>query len=884
MAWWRRIAHLGRRTKGGAAIVLPEGGRSSIEPAATLGEVAGDLLAISSGQMPYDPRLLEALEVQSTFNPTVSQAVKLLTGTANTGHDLVIEGPVGQVERAQELIGGLAPRLYRAGAGADGLISHYLRQLVVTGALSSEDVLTPDLAGVHEVALIPPRQIRFRWDDGEWAAFQRASRLGLTNQEVRLNPTTFAYLAIRTEDGYPPYGIPPFAAAIQALGVEKDILKDLASAAHNSGLMGVNQVKVPTPEKRYDETEAQYQARVTALMQAHELGYRKALGHRGSGWLISPNDHELVHHNISAAASQVKQLYMLSLQLLMSSLGIDPAMFGWSMSTTETYAGVVFNLMVRESKQYQRVVKRRMERTYGLHLLLGGVAAEVSLKWKGQPDLKPQEAAQAEKIRAEVVWGNLERGLIGPDRAAQELGYDEVYAPDLAGQAGAGSQVKRAGRMRLVLSFDRATGAYQPPRLAVLAKLDGDDEAAERAAQAEADQWVQRYRQELAPLAAGIRERVADAVADLLAESRVLDQAEFGRVVMQALEEGYATGWATDEALATVKRAVEPMYRHYRLVSDLATGEKLAWTWGGPEVRVLNFSSQLDQFFLSKFITNQDAQAKALAFLREQYLEKGSGLFGRSDPNMLKAFRNALGEELAGLDERQIQRIVDTGVQRLRAWAAVQQLQEAGVVYAEIWAILDQRTSAICREMHGRVIKVADAVAEIDRLSGLSPAAFAAQLAPLDPRLVRLQGSAGQLLPPYHPHCRSLVKMALEAPPAPSEPPEGLNQEQERAWEYWHSLPAKAQAARVAAARDALTELLPADLAGDAEQVLREAGELHVKVLQTGNLRLGLASGQAEAWRLDEVDMDWPGAPAVLELMGAAARPGLAGAGWLRVE
>ncbi len=46
------------------------------------------------------------------------------------------------------------------------------------------------------------------------------------------------------------------------------------------------------------------------------------------------------------------------------------------------------------------------------------------------------------------------------------------------------------------------------------------------------------------------------------------------------------------------------------------------------------------------------------------------------------------------LDSSQIQRIVDTTVQRLRNWANVQQLAEAGPFGPRFWAILDGRTPA----------------------------------------------------------------------------------------------------------------------------------------------------------------------------------------------
>ncbi len=190
--------------------------------------------------------------------------------------------------------------------------------------------------------------------------------------------------------------------------------------------------------------------------------------------------------------------------------------------------------------------------------------------------------------------------------------------------------------------------------------------------------------------------------------------------------------------------------------------------------------------------------------------EEGSGLFGRQDPAALERFRRAVGGELQLLDDRAVGMIVDTSVQRLRCWASVQQMHEAGTQWLEIWAILDGRTSAICREMHGRIISVGQAAAAVDWLASLEPGAFAVQLRnrPAEDDLVaeiRRRGTealgSAHLLPPYHPRCRTRVKRAAGPPPSPGLPPEGLNAEQERAWSYWQGLPEKARPGPADAAR-----------------------------------------------------------------------------------
>jgi hypothetical protein len=218
-----------------------------------------------------------------------------------------------------------------------------------------------------------------------------------------------------------------------------------------------------------------------------------------------------------------------------------------------------------------------------------------------------------------------------------------------------------------------------------------------------------------------------------------------------------------------------------------------------------------------------------------------------------------------------MQRIIDTSVQRLRCWAAVQQMAEAGAVWAQVWAILDGKTSPICREMHGRLIRVADAAAEVKYLSGLSPAAFEAQVGIANDAVVRREGLAGlqarnQLLPPYHPNCRTRVKLALEDPSA-APMPEGLSDEQQRAWRYWRDLGPAAQRARLADAADAEFKIGKKGRhaykhleVGDYDQATRELlsnpQRVLVRMEANGNYQLGLMTGDEKNWRFGIIDLN----------------------------
>jgi len=891
---------------------LPPTGRSSAPPKEELSGWVSSLWTTYQGLQPYDPQVLGLLERLSLYSPIVSQAVKLLAGTVNTGHDLIMEGPKRQAAQAQELLGDLARTLYRRSAGVDGLVNHYTRQLAVTGALASEDVLQPDFSGVRQAVLLPASTVKFKLREGEWTPHQKAPDIA---EPLELNPHTFAYYALDTLEGHPPYGLPPFLSVIEQEDLLQEILSNLRWYAKKLGLYGLVGIKVKPPERRPGETEQEFQTRaqqhLNRVAQAYDQAYK-------NGMFVYPDSHEFDVKNVSTGAHPVSKIIQNIEQLMMNSLGIDPAMFGRSFSTTETYAGVVYGLLLRYAAQYQRLIKRRLERTYRLALALAGLwAVEPQLQWNPQPELKPSEAADAEQTRVDVAIKKAEKGIITPDQAAQELGYESaadaerlLAAPAVAG---AGGQL-----VRLVLSSD-GRGGYSRPRLSLAA--DGPpDEEIERRVQAEADGRAARYTGEALGLASPIRETALDTVEELLATSPELTETEFVSQVHAALAQAYRAGWAAPGVKEAVTQLVEPIYRQYRLLSDLAGAGRKEWTWGGSEQRVLNFSGRLDQHFFGKYLDNDGARRRAMKVLKEQWLDKGAGLFGRTDPEAIAAFRAELDEELRLLDSGQIARITDTTVQRLRNWANVQQLAEAGAVWATVWAILDGRTSSICREMHGRKIQVAAARAEVDYLSGLTPDQFEAHLkkgGALQPESVRAGGvdslaARGNLVPPYHVRCRTRLKLSMDPPPEPGEPPEELNAAQERAWRYWEGLPEQAKAHRITdAAQGAWRNdktlkhhaRVHPEVAADAEGYRAALKSLQaspdrvlLRMDPAAGLQMALVKGGQKDWRMAIIDLDQrvgAGAAGVKTLYGPDAKydfdwsqekARLAPRGWVEVE
>jgi len=173
---------------------------------------------------------------------------------------------------------------------------------------------------------------------------------------------------------------------------------------------------------------------------------------------------------------------------------------------------------------------------------------------------------------------------------------------------------------------------------------------------------------------------------------------------------------------------------------------------GLKDERAINWLANTDGFYVGKIFPEYEDDIVKL--LKEWTLESG---LGSRDAAVL--LRENLGKTL----ETKLypyERVVRTSATRIRNWSRIYAYDEIGIVEVEIYAMMDERTSAICREMDGKVFRVEQVIGHIekvmaapsDQLPELNPFPTLDQ-AKLDPETLIAQH--GISLPPYHVNCRS---------------------------------------------------------------------------------------------------------------------------------
>lgn len=463
---------------------LPEGGRSSVEDTSVNGRLSKALGPWSTESPLISFEMLKTLKTLWVFNPDLSQFVANIIHLANTGHQVLVDATTdAKSEAVVNRLNESASRIYRNGAGVDGLINAYLAQVAWSGAISSEDVV--NLAGqrVEEVVLVPVEQIRFRYEEGKYAPYQQLD--GLTSVRtgglIKLNPETYRYYALQTIENSP-YAKPPATAAVNMItGAQTDAVDNISWIVKKFGILGLVSVGVTPPTRKPSEAEHEFQSRAATYLARVKASLD---GNLNKGLLVTYKDQKVEHSPVTQSGQGAYEIFRVVEEQVMSGLAMQPAFFGRTDSTTETYADVVYNLLLAQIGNIQRLAKRRQEATYRMDLRLAGIEVDgVSLQFNRAQARDPQKEASAKQSNWQTVKEKVQEGLISPDEGAQELGYETWFDPELlslSSEAADSMSAQRAnaGRSLAAFRFDRHSQRYRftPSRIVVARETSEADE------------------------------------------------------------------------------------------------------------------------------------------------------------------------------------------------------------------------------------------------------------------------------------------------------------------------------------------------------------------------------------------------------------------------
>lgn len=384
-------------------------------------------------QLPW--QILDYVEILSTYNPDYSQAVENIKMLANSGHEVYVEAASDlEVRRTKELLETKAKFFQEPHGGVDGIIDKLLDQAATYGAMCGEWVLNDDLTDVVDFVDINPKKIRYFWieEEQKFAPFQKVTTLQAeeakkNGQEtrggcVRLNEITFRYYAF---DAAPesPYGTPPFLAALANIAIQRDMVHNMAQIVKKIGLLGVVDLTVERLAPLPGETDSAYEARAGEYLDAY---VQIAEDMVKDGGLVHFDDVAANTWQIGGNAAGATNIHKANEEMVFSGLKSMPSVQGRSYSTTETYAGVAYEIILRNCNKYQRAIKRMIESGYWLVAVLNGrTPTKISLNFNNNRSLNRLTEAQAEKQEIQNAFMLWLLGIIDQLGVAHRLGYNE---------------------------------------------------------------------------------------------------------------------------------------------------------------------------------------------------------------------------------------------------------------------------------------------------------------------------------------------------------------------------------------------------------------------------------------------------------------------------
>ena len=367
------------------------------------------------------------------FLQNLSLAIQDMVQLTNTGHNIYFDNstPAPMVKKMRDEINTAGKEWVPGGAGTNSLVNKFLTQLLVGGAMSAEWVPNELLDGLDQVALLNPETIEISVNKrGKFVFYQKPlivpiDRLAKENL-IKLNPLTYKYVAMGgdTED---PRGIPPLVSALEDLGIQRDMMKNIRFIIKQVGILGFIELLMDKPTQNGKENEVSYEARLKRLLTEAKTNLTKGTS---DGVLVGfQDDHEYNFHSTSANISGLDSLYGLNQKMVANGLKYSGSFLGTTEST-DTNITIVFTKMLSQLKNMQLLVKTMLEFGYTLHLRLKGYNFK-NLTVEFNPstisdDLKLQQAMEIKIRNHRTLYSD---GIISLEEYADALGYEK---PDQA--------------------------------------------------------------------------------------------------------------------------------------------------------------------------------------------------------------------------------------------------------------------------------------------------------------------------------------------------------------------------------------------------------------------------------------------------------------------
>lgn len=360
----------------------------------------------------------------------VGIAVHDLVLLTNTGFTIDFDPGVSpdQRDKMRKEINSASKTWVEGGSGLHTLINRLTGQIIIAGAISNEWVPKKDLSGIDFVTLVNPEDILFGLNKrtGRYEPYQYPKFVltGATTDPLHgpipLNEVTYKYFGF-LGDTDSPYGNPILISALRDLGIQEDMLKNIAFIVKQFGLMGFVSLLLQKPSQNKDENETAYRARLTKLLTDSRDNTMAGLA---DGVAVGfEDDHKYEFQSIAKNASGLGEVFNLNQTLVANGLKYTPQFMGAN-GGTDTFVSVIFTKILSQLANIQALLAANIEVGLNLHLRLKGFNYDyLKVKFNISTVTDDLKVQQAREIRQRINRNLWDDGVISKDEYADAMGY-----------------------------------------------------------------------------------------------------------------------------------------------------------------------------------------------------------------------------------------------------------------------------------------------------------------------------------------------------------------------------------------------------------------------------------------------------------------------------
>ncbi len=352
--------------------------------------------------------------------PILSAVVWTWVRLCAARYDVQITGAASEAEEntIRAVLRDLDTRVYRNGllkrGGFRELLLQFFESLFTDGAVCGELQISPSQRRVDRFLLADMRSIFVEPDGEDYTVFQE-----LDDRRIRLNNSTLFYYGLGAQpgaiDGRSLLATIPFVAR-----VEQTLVSDMHRAMRSSGYHRIH-VKITRPEKRSDETDADYFARANSYFDDTVTMMRDFGPDKNP---VTWDDVKIDYIGPTNRAANSSSWYLNHKSMvedICAGTHLAPFMLGYAYGTTHNWAEFKYELVQRQVATVQNAAASLLNWIANIELALHGFAAEAQYRFENRAHIGLTERAQAEKIQIDNIVTKLNNNLITRDEALLEL-------------------------------------------------------------------------------------------------------------------------------------------------------------------------------------------------------------------------------------------------------------------------------------------------------------------------------------------------------------------------------------------------------------------------------------------------------------------------------